>query len=316
MENAVKTAPNQTIKKRKHALKIDKSLYLLLIPGMLITLVYAYGPMFGLVIAFQDFNIAKGIFGSEWVGLSNFKYLFTSYPTFGQVIKNTISISLLKMVFNFVAPIVVALLLNEVVNSKFKRSVQTLIYLPHFISWVTISGIIITMLHPDNGIINYLLIKTGIIDEGIYFLGENATFRFVLIITDVWKNFGYGTIIYMAALTGVDPELYEAATIDRANRWQKMRYITIPSLTPIIVLVLTLNMGGILNGGFDQIFNLYNPLVYETADILDTFVYRIGITDTQYDMSTAVSLVKSVVSCVLVSTTYFIAYKKANYRIF
>ena len=286
----------------------------MLIPGILVVLIYNYGPLAGLAIAFKKFNIVEGIFGSEWVGFDNFTYLFRYYPGFWKIIRNTVEIALLKMVFNFIVPIAVALLLNEVTKNKFKRTVQTFIYLPHFISWITICGILIGILHPEMGIINHILKTMGM--QSVYFLGRNDTFRFVLVISDVWKNFGYGTIIYMAALTGIDPTLYEAATIDRANRWQKMRHITLPGITPIILLVMTLNMGGILNAGFDQIFNLYNMSVYETADVLDTFTYRLGMIDAQYDLSTAVGLLKSLVSCVLVSLTYYIAYKKADYRVF
>ncbi len=294
--------------------KSDPLLYIMLIPGVLVTLIYAYGPLSGLVIAFQRFDITKGLFGSEWVGLDNFKYLFFNYPSFWRIIRNTVLIALLKMLFNFITPILVSLLLNELSNPRLKRIIQTSIYLPHFISWVIICGILITMLHPDNGIVNHFLLALGL--DPVYFLGQSNTFLGVLILSDVWKSFGYGTIIYLAALTGIDPSLYEAAVIDRANRFQQVWHITLPGIAPIIVLVMTLNIGNILNAGFDQIFNLYNPTVYDVADILDTFTYRLGMVDAQYDLSTAVSLLKSGVSFVFVSATYYIAYKRANYRIF
>lgn len=294
--------------------RVSKSLYLMLIPGVLLTLIYAYGPLFGLVIAFQKFSIADGILGSKFVGFDNFVYLFKYYPNFMQIVGNTVIIAVLKMIFNFITPLAVALMLNELRSDRFRRGIQTIVYLPHFVSWVIIAGILITMLHPTDGIVNRIIQALGF--DPVYFLGSNKTFRSVLVVSDVWKNFGYGTIIYMAALTGIDPTLYEAATIDRANRWQKIWHITIPGIMPIIVLVMTLNMGGIFNAGFDQIFNLYNPSVYATGDVLDTFTYRLGITGAQYDLSTAVSLIKSVISAILVSTTYYIAYKKADYRIF
>ena len=294
--------------------RIDLLLYGMLIPGVVLTLIYQYGPLSGLVIAFQRFDMTKGLYGSPWVGLDNFLYLFKYYPGFWNIIRNTLEIALLKMAFNFIVPIVVALMLNEVASKRFKRSIQTCIYLPHFISWVVICGLMISILHPENGIINQLMVKLGM--QPVYFLGRGDTFRAVLIISDVWKSFGYGTIIYLAALTGIDPSLYEAAVIDRANRLQKLWYITLPGISHIIILVMTLNMGNVLNAGFDQIFNLYNPIVYDVADILDTFTYRLGMVDTQFDLSTAVSLLKSLVSCLLVSTAYYIAYKKADYRIF
>lgn len=294
--------------------RADKSLYFMLIPAIIIVLIYCYGPLGGLQIAFKRFELAKGVFASEWVGFDNFVYLFTAYPNFFQIIVNTVYISALKLIFRFVVPIVVAILLNEVVSTKFKRTIQTMIYLPHFISWVVICGIMITILSPTDGIINEILKIFGM--DPVYFLGNTSTFRPVLVISDIWKTFGYSTIIYMAALTSIDPSLYEAATIDRANRFQKIIYITIPSITPIMVLVGTLSIGTLMNAGFDQIFNLYNPLVYSVADVLDTFTYRMGIVNTQYDMSTAVGLLSSVINATLVIISYYIAHKVADYRIF
>lgn len=286
----------------------------MLIPAFILVGIYSYGPLFGLQIAFKDFDLAKGIIGSPWVGLDNFKYIFTSYPNFGQVVFNTVYISAIKLVFRFLVPIVVAILLNEVGKVRFKRTVQTLVYLPHFISWVVVCGIMISALSPTDGILNDIIKSMGM--KPIYFLGNPNTFRPVLVISDIWKEFGYSTIIYMAALTGIDPTLYEAATIDRANRLQKIIYITLPGITPIMVLVGTLSVGTLMNAGFDQIFNLYGPLVYSVADVLDTFTYRMGILNTQYDMSAAVGMMTSLVNASLVATAYWIAYKVADYRIF
>ena len=301
-------------KKKSKFARVDKSLYLMLIPGAVILIIYSYIPIFGLQIAFKDFDIAKGIWGSPWVGLDNFKYIFFSYPGFGKVVFNTVYIAVLKMIFRYITPIIVALLLNEVMHIKFKRTVQTLIYLPHFISWIVICGIMISILSPTDGAVNEILKAVGL--KPVYFLGNKSTFRPVLIISDVWKSFGYGTIIYMAALTSIDPELYEAATIDRANRFQKVLYITLPGIAPIAVLVGILGLGSLLSAGFDQIFNLYNPLVYDVADVLDTFTYRMGILNAQYDLSTAVSFVTSFTNAGLVLISYFIAYKVAGYRPF
>lgn len=301
-------------KKKSKFARVDKSLYLMLIPGAVILIIYSYTPIFGLQIAFKDFDIAKGIWGSPWVGLDNFKYIFFSYPGFGKVVFNTVYIAVLKMIFRYITPIIVALLLNEVMHIKFKRTVQTLIYLPHFISWIVICGIMISILSPTDGAVNEILKAVGL--KPVYFLGNKSTFRPVLIISDVWKSFGYNTIIYMAALTSIDPSLYEAATIDRANRFQKVLYITLPGIAPIAVLVGILGLGSLLSAGFDQIFNLYNPLVYDVADVLDTFTYRMGILNAQYDLSTAVSFVTSFTNAGLVLISYFIAYKVAGYRPF
>lgn len=300
-------------KKKSRFLSVDKSLYLMLIPAFLIVAVFSYGPLFGLQIAFKHYNVAQGILGSPWVGLKNFDYIF-HYPGFWQIVRNTVYIAGIKMILRFFAPIIVALLINEVMNLRFKRAIQSIIYLPHFISWIVVCGILITVLSPTDGIVNTVLKSFGI--QPIYFLGNKSTFRGVLFASDVWKEFGYDTIIYMAALTGIDPSLYEAATIDRANRFQKMLYITLPGITPIMVLVGTLSIGSLMNAGFDQIFNLYNPLVYSVADVLDTFTYRIGFLNAQYDLSTAVGMITQGVNATLVAVSYFIAYKFADYRIF
>ena len=294
--------------------KVDHVLYLMLVPALILVIIYSYGPLGGLVIAFQKYDIARGILNSEWVGWENFKYLFLRYPDFSRVIWNTLYISFMKLVLRFIAPIVVAILLNEVGKKTFKRSVQTMIYLPHFISWVVISGIMIDILSPTSGVVNELIKAAGF--KSVYFLGNPALFPFVMVVSDVWKEFGYGTIIYMAALTSIDPSLFEAAIIDGANRFQRIRYITIPGIVPIMVLLGTLSLGSLLNAGFEQIFNLYNSMVYSTGDVLDTFTYRIGMVNFQYDIATAVGMLKSGVSLILVSASYYLAYRFADYRIF
>ena len=301
------------IRKKSRFANVDKSLYLMLIPGAVILLIYNYAPLFGLQIAFKDFSIGRGILASKWVGLENFKFIL-NYPNFDRVVTNTVMISLLKLSFRFATPIIIALLLNEITNIRFKRITQTFVYLPHFISWVVVAGILTAILDPSDGIINTIVKAMG--GKPIYFLGSAKYFRSVLVLSDIWKEFGYGTIIYMAALTGIDPSLYEAATIDRANRWQKIRYITLPGIVPIMVLISTLSIGGLMSAGFDQIFNLYNPLVYDVGDVLDTFTYRLGIVNTQYDMATAVGMMTQLVSASLVGISYYIAYKYADYRIF
>lgn len=289
-------------------------LYLMLLPGMIILFIYSYIPMVGIVIAFQRFIPAKGLFGpQEWVGLGNFRYILTLPDTY-KILRNTVFIASMKIIAGLVVPIVTALLLNEVRREKFKRSIQTIIYLPHFLSWVIFAGILIDILSPSEGIVNKILESIGL--RSIYFLGDPKWFPYTMVITDLWKNFGFSTIVYLAALTNISPTLYEAAEIDGANRWQQTWYITIPGMKSIIVLLATLSLGSILNAGFEQIFNLYSPQVYETGDIIDTFVYRLGLIQAQYGLATAVGLFKSLVSFILISLSYYLAYRFADYRIF
>ncbi|WP_054023146.1 ABC transporter permease [Bacillus sp. FJAT-28004] len=289
-------------------------LHLMLLPGLILVIIYSYGPMLGIVIAFQKFMPARGgLFDSPWTGLDNFRYVL-DMPDSMRVLKNTIIIAVFKIIVGFIVPIVVSLLLNEVRKEVFKRGVQTLIYLPHFLSWIILGGIMIDVLSPSSGILNQFLSFFGI--EPIYFLGDNSWFRPVLVITDVWKEFGFNTIVYLAALTSINPALYEAAIVDGAGRWKQTLHITLPGMLPIIVLTMTLAMGNVLNAGFDQIFNLYSPQVYESGDIIDTFVYRIGLVDAQYGVATAIGLFKSIVSLTFISVSYYLAYRLANYRIF
>jgi putative aldouronate transport system permease protein len=286
----------------------------MIMPGLVFILIFAYTPMAGIIIAFQKFIPARGLFGDQkWVGLDNFRYVM-DLPSFGQVFWNTLTISSFKLVLGLLVPIVFAILLNELTNGRVKRAVQTMIYLPYFLSWVVLGGILIDLLSPSGGIVNELLKWFGL--EPIFFLGDNKWFPFTLIVSDVWKNFGYGTIVYLAAITGIDPGLYEAATIDGANRWHKAWHITIPGMRMVIVLLAVLSLGQLLNAGFDQVFNLYSPQVYPSGDILDTFVYRIGLLDAQYGVATAVGLFKSIISMVLISAAYLFAYRIAKYRIF
>ncbi len=287
--------------------------HLMLLPAVVLVLIYSYYPMFGIMIAFKKFSGFQGFFGSPWVGLDNFKYVFMM-PEFPLVLRNTLVIATLKIVGNLAVPIVIALLLNEVRISFLKRGVQTLIYLPHFLSWVILAGILKGILSPSNGIVNQLLGLFGV--EPIFFLGDNQWFPFTIIVSDIWKEFGFNTIIYLAAITSINPSLYEAAVVDGASRWKQTVHITLPGMFPIIMLLATLSLGNVLNAGFDQIFNLYSPVTYETGDIIDTLVYRVGIVNAQYSISTAIGLFKSAISLVLISTSYWFAHRFANYRIF
>ncbi|MNC08712.1 putative multiple-sugar transport system permease YteP [compost metagenome] len=288
-------------------------LHLMILPALLLIIIFSYIPMAGLVIAFQDFSPISGFRDMTWTGLENFRYLF-DLPGFRQVVWNTVIISVLKIIAALIIPVIAALLLNEVRANGFKRSIQTIIYMPHFFSWVILGGIIVDVLSPSSGIVNMLLKSLGI--QPIQFLADNDWFRYVLVITDQWKEFGFGTIIYLAALTSIDQSLYEASIIDGAGRWKQTWHITLPGIRPIMILMLTLSLGNVLNGGFDQVFNLYNPLVYESGDILDTMIYRIGLQEAQYSVSTALGLIKSVVSFVFIGLGYYLAYRFAKYRIF
>ncbi len=289
-------------------------LHLMLVPGLLLIAIFNYTPMAGLIIAFQRFIPSKGMFGDqEWIGFENFAYVF-SLPGFGQAMKNTVVIAFWKIVLGLIVPIIFALLLNEVHKNGFKRAIQTIVYLPYFLSWVVLGGIFLDLLSPSSGIVNQLIKAMG--GDGIFFLGDNRYFQPTLIVTDIWKNFGYGAIVYLAAILGIDTDLYEAAQIDGANRWQQTWHVTLPGMRMIIVLMLVLSLGNVLNAGFDQVFNLYSKAVYESGDILDTFVYRLGLIDAQYGPATAVGLFKSVISTIFISVSYFLAYRFADYRIF
>jgi putative aldouronate transport system permease protein len=286
----------------------------MILPGLLFLIIFNYIPMAGVVIAFQKFIPAKGLFGAQkWIGLGNFEYVFM-LPNFRNVLRNTVYIAVMKIILGMIVPIVVSILLNEVRTPRLKRDIQTAIYLPHFLSWVVLGGIFIDVLSTTDGIVNNTIRALG--GTPIFFLGDNNWFPNTMIITDTWKEFGYGTIIYLAAITGIDPSLYEAAQIDGANRWNQTWHITLPGMRMVIVLLMVLSLGNVLNAGFDQIFNMYSSPVYESGDIIDTFVYRIGMLDAQYGVATAVGLFKSVISLILISGSYLCAYKFANYRVF
>ena len=295
------------------AIKTQMAYHALMLPSCILLILFSYIPMFGIVMAFQNFTPAKGIFGSEWVGMNNFIRLFTM-DNIQLVLFNTLYIAISKIVLDIVVPVTFALMLNEVKNRFFVRSVQTITYLPYFLSWVIMAGVFVEILSPSGGLVNNILGFFGI--DPIFFLGDKKWFPNVMIITDTWKNFGFSAIVYLAALTSVDQSLYEAARVDGANYMQQMFHITLPGIKGIVILMTVLSIGGILDAGFDQIFNMYNPIVYETGDVLDTFVYRLGIKDMAFSLSTAVSLVKSIVSLILIVISYKLAEKFAGYKIF
>jgi putative aldouronate transport system permease protein len=292
--------------------KFYKHYYLMIIPGLVWVFIYKIVPMFGILMAFEHFNPGKGIFKSAWVGLANFKYMFqlTDSKT---IFFNTAFIAFLKIIGNLIVPLIVALLLNELRLSALKRGIQTIIYLPHFLSWVILAGIMLDVF-AYHGPVNAIRAAFG--SPPILFFAKAELFVPLVVGSDVWKEFGFNAVVYLAALTAINPELYEAAAIDGASRFQRILYITIPGIRVIIILMSVLSLRNVLEANFDQIFNLYNPLVYSTGDIIDTWVYRMGLLQMQYGLATAVGLLKSVIGFVMISLSYFLARKYANYNIF
>ncbi|WP_374121452.1 ABC transporter permease [Paenibacillus sp. LHD-117] len=299
--------------RKRTGYRVPWILHLMVLPAALSVFVFSYLPMGGIVMAFQDYKAALGFTGSPFVGLKHFRYMFEN-DYFIKITMNTLLFACSKIVLNLIVPFTFALLLNEVRHMGFKRSIQTLVYLPHFLSWVTLGGILIDLL-AQTGIVNQLLSNLlGI--KPIFFLGDGTWFRLTIIFSDVWKEFGFNTIIFLAALAGINPALYEAAEVDGASRLKQTLHITIPSLVPILIVVATLALGSVLNANFDQVFNLYSPMIYQQGDIIDTFVYREGLLSGQFSFATAVSLFKSVIGLVLIVVSYRLAYKFAGYRIF
>lgn len=302
--------------KIKRTLGSEWPLHLMLLPAVALLAVYAYLPMVGALIAFQDFVPSGGLmqfFHQDWVGLDNFRLFFGLRDTW-QVLENTVVIALMKIIANIVVPLFLALLLNELKSTFFKRATQTIVYIPYFLSWVILSGILVDILSPTDGIVNKVIAAFG--KQPVFFLGSNSTIRGVFVMSNVWKDAGYNLVIYLAALTSIEREQYEAAEVDGANHTQQMTRITLPNMLPIIILLTVLGMGNILNAGFDQVFNLYSPIVYKNADIIDTFVYRIGFDQLQYSLSAAMGLFKSVVSLLFIASSFYLTGRFANYRIF
>lgn len=281
-----------------------KYIYLMILPGMLFYIIFSYMPMYGIILAFKKFMYNKGIMGSPWVGLDNFKMMLKDRE-FARVFVNTVIISFGKIITGFPAPIIMALLINELTNRKFKKMVQSVLYFPHFLSWVIIAGLIYNLLSVTNGVLSKILEELFNIKQ-IAIIGNPKYFRSLLYVSSIWKSVGWGTIIYLAAIAGIDQEIYQSALIDGANRWERARYITIPSLSYSISILLILNVGQVMNAGFDQVFNLYDPGVFSVGDIIDTYVYRVGLRAARYEYSTTVGLFKSVINCgLLLSANLF-----------
>lgn len=280
--------------------------YLMMLPGLIYFALLKYAPMYGVLIAFKDFKIKKGIWGSPWVGLQNFRTFFTSTYC-SRLIGNTLIISFTKLVLSSFMSVFFALLLNECTKRRFKRLVQTVSYMPHFLSWVIIYGIVYLFCSESAGYINRIVrMLTG---SAIPIMTSNTYFRGLLYFTELWKNTGYASIIYMSVIVGIDPGLYEAATIDGASRWQRIVHITLPAIRSTFIMLTIMNIGKIMNAGFDQIYVFYSPQVYQTGDIIDTYVYRAGLEEMRYGLSTAVGLFKNVIGFTLVFTTNRIAQK-------
>lgn len=295
-------------KKNKSLILLKKSIpvYTLLLPGVIIHLIFHYFPIYGIIIAFKNFSPFKGILGSDWVGFKHFSY-FLSDENFWRVMKNTIIINFYHLIFGFPVPILFALLINELRSNRFKKIVQTISYLPYFISWVVAASIVTTLLSPSTGLLNTIL--TNVFDiEPIYFLAKPRYFRTILVASNIWKSFGMSAVYYVAALASIDQSLYEASSIDGAGRWKQTVHITLPGLRNIIIVLLVLQIGSMITIGFEQIFLLYNPLVYDVGDVISTYTYRLGIERAQYSLTSAIGLTQSVVNFILV----FLANKLAR----
>ena len=300
-------------KKKKKSLYRTRELHIMLIPAVLFTTFFAYLPIFGLVMAFQDFKPLMGFRESPFVGLQQFRYIFTM-PSFRTAFVNTMIISFFKIILSILVPMILSLMLNEVTKSWFKRSVQPIVFIPYFFSWAILAGMILEIFAYDGIINNTMLHLFG--TDPTAFLVSNKYFRTIIIGSDVWKGMGYNTVLLLAAITNVDPTLYEAAQVDGAGRWKQVLHVTLPCILPMVAVLTVLGLGNILNAGFEQILIMYNPTVEKTVDILDTLVYRLGMTSHQYSAAAAMGLFKSVISLIFVGTSYLILYKKSDYRVF
>ena len=304
-----------SIKGRTQAKTLNSSTryyHMFVIPGLIFLLIFNYIPMLGLIMAFQDFKPALGFFKSKFVGLQHFQYML-ELPDIGRVIRNTLIIALGKIVFGMILAIAFAILLNEIRITLLKKGVQTIVYLPHFLSWVVLASVAVNLFNLD-GTVNQILSSIGL--DKINFMGNNNVFPKLLIGTDVWKEFGYSSVVYLAAITGIDPSLHEAAAIDGASWWKRVWNVTIPGMLPIILLMTAMNLTNVLSAGFDQVYNLYSPIVYESGDILDTYIYRIGLVSRQYSFGAAVGLCRSVVAAILLVSANRLTDRLTGQRIY
>lgn len=292
--------------------KFLKHYYVMLVPAFLWLIFFSIVPMFGIIMAFEDYNPGLGMLKSPFVGLENFRYML-QISDVRQAIANTVIIAVAKIIGNIIVPLTFAILLNELCLKKIKRPIQTIVYMPHFLSWVILAKIVLNIFG-YTGLINQILGFFG--QSPVQFFGEPSLFRPLVIGTDIWKSFGYNTVIYLAAILGIDPTLYEAAAVDGAGRFRRIWHITLPGIRMTVALLAILSLGNVLNAGFDQIYNLYNPLVYSTGDIIDTWVYRYGLQNLQFSLATTVGLLKSVISLILITLGYWLADKFTGYKLF
>jgi putative aldouronate transport system permease protein len=305
----------QTKKSFFQKMMSQKALLAMSLPFLIWLIVFKYIPLWGWSIAFQDFKPARGLFDQEWIGVEHFKFLFTD-DNFWRVLRNTLGMSTINLVLGFVTAICLALLINEIRHIRFKKSVQTISYLPHFISWVVAASIVSYSLSLENGIVNILLVNLGIIDEPILWLGKEKWFWVINGLTEVWKNVGWNTIIYLAAITMIDPEQYEAADIDGASRFQRIRHITLPSLKPTIIILLIMNLGYILESGFEAQYLLGNPMNLSYSENLDIYVLKYGMSMGNFSLATAAGIFKTVVSFIFLFTANHIAKRFGQPRLF
>jgi len=287
-------------------IKRDYELYLFLLPIVLIYLIFRYYPMYGVQIAFKDFTPSKGVWGSEWVGFQHFIDFFNSY-NFWTIISNTLSLSFFSLIFSFPAPIIIAIMLNQMLSKRYKKFIQTVIYAPHFISVVVLVGMLNVFLSPNSGIINHIITWFG--GDPVLFLADEDWFRPLYILSGVWQETGFATIIYLAALAGINPELHEAATVDGASKWKRIWHVELPGILPTIIILLILALGNIMSIGFEKAFLMQNDLNYATSNIIPTYVYELGIQKAQYSFSTAVGLFNSVINIILIVTVNRISKK-------
>jgi len=310
----VKSKKDMPLGQRIKRLLKNWPLHLMILPCVILLAIFCYYPMSGVLMGFTRFNPNKGFFGSEWLGLYYFKRLFTG-SDFPRVIWNSFYISMLKTWLGLVAALTFALLLNEMRLKRFKKVVHAVTMFPHFVSWVICANLFRDILYSD-GALNQILLALGLIEEPIFFLGSKEFFVPMLVVTDLWKGFGYGSVLITAALTNIDPGLYEAAYIDGAGRWKQTLHVTLPGIASILAMIVILNISGVLSAGFDQIYNLYNQLVMDVADVIDTYVYRMGYGGGQYSLSTAAGLFKSIVGSAMLLLSWWLAEKYTDYRVF
>ena len=294
---------------------VQRYLMLLTLPTILWMIIFSYIPMYGVIISFQEYTPFQGFFHSPWVGLANFKELFSD-PTFIDSLTNTFKISIAKLVFGFPAPIILSLLLNELVFKRFKRIVQSLTYLPYFVSWVLVVGFMYTLLDPETGVISKMLMSMGLIGSDTILMGDSHSFLTLVVFTEIWKNIGWNSIIYLAAIAGIDPQLYEAAVVDGANRFQRVWHITLPSLKPTIIILLILSVGGLINSNFDQMYLMQNSMTQDAANVLAVYSYKTGLVSGRFSYGTAIGLFQSIVAFMLMYTANYSSRKITKESLF